>query len=206
MKSIIVASGISVNEKENGDVIDNFDYVIRFKGFENQDEDNVKCVGEKTDAVVFNTNIHTIKDMKSKLDSSFFENRFGDLDFYMTWTHMYSLRRGLKLLKTHMSNIKVINYEKVKKKIHMASRTVDDFHKNKDYSSGVIAATYFKDIENYTPLFVHGFDSIYYEENHEYDHYYKETQDNTLKRIHDLDNEALVIQKWVDENKLHRLK
>jgi hypothetical protein len=207
MKTLIVASGDTLLDNKNGDVIDTFDHVIRFKGFEKGIFENEDRVGSKVDYISFNTNIHTLRDMKKKTDQNYFSNEFGSVRFLMTWTYKSSLRRGLRMLKGKMGDqFETVNYNRVKKHVYRCNRKNSlGMHKQNDFSSGLIIVSHCIMDDRYQNVYVTGFDSLT-ETGDTGLHYYDDSaSDNTLDRIHDLENEAKVIQHWIDEGIINHL-
>jgi hypothetical protein len=207
MKTLIAASGQTILDDENGDVIDDFDHVIRFKGFEKGFFENEACVGSKVDTISFNTNINTLRDMKKKLKQNYFSNTFGSVYFLMTWTYKSSLRRGLKMVKDEMGDrFETINYNRVKKHVYRCNRKNGlGMHKQNDFSSGLIIVSHCIMDDRYQDVYVTGFDSVTETGDTGLHYYDDKSSENTLDRIHDLENEARIIQHWIDEGTINKL-
>jgi len=208
MKTLIVASGNSVLNSKNGEKIDSFDHVIRFKGFEKGFFEKTDYVGSKVNSVSFNTNIHTLRDMKTKLNKGYFSDNFGSVYFLMTWTYKSSLRRGLQMLRGKMGDrFETVNYNRVKKHVYRCNEKNNlGMHKSNDFSSGLIVLSHCIMSEKYQDVHVTGFDCLT-EEGNTGLHYYDESKsENTLDRIHDLENEATVIRHWIDEGTIKHFK
>jgi len=201
MKTIIVGSGMSVLDNENGSEIDEFDTVIRFKGFENNYQDFVDYAGSTMDVLVFNTNINTIRDMQEKCKNGFWKSCFGDTsDYFMTYTSKRSLRRGMRIMKGIVP-YKVLTYPPIRKKVSRYVHQNDFGFKRirRGLTSGVIVLMHvLMNKREFGEIYLHGFDSLVHDRN-TLQHYY---DPNPLKKhfgCHDTSKEGRVLHDLVDK-------
>lgn len=204
MSTVIVGSGTSVLDYEAGEFIDDFDNVVRFHGFDEAPEEHVDHVGSKVTSVVMNTNIETARTARQKLCDNVFES-YGVEKFYVTWTRKRSLRRALRHVKDALWNYDICEHDFVRRALGRYSydRGLDEFEVEDDLSSGIIVVAKKLFREEVDDLWIHGFDALEMETVPP-KHYY-EAEEININRIHDLQNEAIVLREMVESGDVKKL-
>lgn len=205
MSTIVIGSGTSVLEYEAGDVIDNeFDDVIRFHGFDEAPQEYAENVGTRVTDVCMNTNINTARTVRSKLKDDVFES-LGVDGFYITWTRKRSLRRAFRHVKNSMWNYELCNYDLLTRSLgrYAYGNDLENYDPEQDLSSGLIMVAQKVFEEEVDDLYIHGFDALEYDEVPA-NHYYEEDRIN-INRLHDLRNEALVLNQMSENGDVTKL-
>jgi hypothetical protein len=195
--TVLVGSGVSVLDHELGETIDSFGEVVRFNGFDEAPERFEEYAGAHVDSVVTNTNWNTAKRLKNKLRAETFRE-LGAEQFYVTWTRKRSLRRSYKAFKNLVFNDTIVNYTRVQRHAKRFAYDADitEYEPDNDLSSGLIMALHKVFEEKDRPLYLHGFDAM---EKPEVPakHYYEDEKIN-INRIHNLQNEAVMLNGLVE--------
>lgn len=182
MKVIIVGNGSSLLDKNNGELIDSFDIVVRFNSY--TIEKFEKQVGTKTN-YWFNT-----VNFSNKL-TNFRTNAKYDRIYWHSWHWSKETDDGYKAFVSHFKDKEIIKTSK--DTITEIQNYVKD-NTYYSYSTGIIAIWML--LKEYNDITITGFDWWTPNKKHHYN-------DNGIKgNIHQPDKEYKVIQKLLQEEKI----
>ena len=209
MNSIIIGSGKSSLGYDLGSKIDEFDNIIRFKGFETNYKNFSKNLGEKMTHLYFNTSKLVIDDFYNLYKEDYFQKEFNINKFTMTIFEVFFLnyKNYIELVKNQKktdlfnftSTVTVVNRMK-----EIAGINIESIN----YTSGLhaIISTLYSNMGTDNETYIHGFDAIdkNYKHNNKFSHYYEEAE-TTILEWHNIGYEKKIIEYLIDNKFLKTL-